>query len=510
MTRSGAIPILACLGELLLLILVLWRGKRTPLWGPLTALSVVAFGWNFTGMAHSLTGDRGWYWLDITLSPLTAPIAFHLVLAFTGRRAQLRWVRNVAYAWFGALSAYGALAFFVPSARPLYESGAVPLAHLCGAAAVMTFGLVLLVRHERASGDVAERSRTRLLLTALAIATPMALTEVINELGVAVPHLGALGILIGNSLVVLVALQLQLFDRRLGLYDALFAAALASLAVALYLAILEFLASRSALLVFATATLTLLLAAGLRQLVLGIRAQRDRLEHLAQLGRMSSQLGHDLKNPLAALRGAAQFLDGEVAAGRPLTEHRQFLALIVEQADRMQRVIDDYRRLGRLEPAPSKVDLNALVRTTVALQPFAAGGKLEVKESLAPALPECALDADLVSSALHNLLRNACEAMPSGGELLVETRASRTGDEDWVVVAVADTGVGMDARTREFAFDEFFTTRPTGTGLGLSLVRRVASAHGGRVSLQSKEGAGTRVELWLPARAAPSVTLRAS
>ena len=114
-------------------------------------------------------------------------------------------------------------------------------------------------------------------------------------------------------------------------------------------------------------------------------------------------------------------------------------------------------------------------------------------------MPECDADADLVGGALENLVRNAVEAMPDGGTLRIVTRAERAGEQTDLVLSVEDTGVGMDARRAERAFDDFFTTKPTGTGLGLAFVRRVALAHGGTASLTSDVGKGTRVELRLPA-----------
>jgi signal transduction histidine kinase len=104
------------------------------------------------------------------------------------------------------------------------------------------------------------------------------------------------------------------------------------------------------------------------------------------------------------------------------------------------------------------------------------------------------VDRDLLAGALENLVQNAFEAMPDGGTVTVRTSV----DPDTVVLSVEDNGQGMDARTRERAFDPFFTTKPTGSGLGLAFVRRVAEAHGGDVTLASKEGAGTTLQLRLP------------
>jgi signal transduction histidine kinase len=112
-----------------------------------------------------------------------------------------------------------------------------------------------------------------------------------------------------------------------------------------------------------------------------------------------------------------------------------------------------------------------------------------------PDLPACPVDRDLFARAIENLAQNAFEAMPDGGTLDVRVARAEAG----VVVRVADTGAGMDARTAERVFDEFFTTKTTGSGLGLPFVRRVIEAHGGSVALTSRVGRGTVVDLRLPA-----------
>ena len=100
---------------------------------------------------------------------------------------------------------------------------------------------------------------------------------------------------------------------------------------------------------------------------------------------------------------------------------------------------------------------------------------------------------------VENLVRNAVEAMPAGGTLRVRTFRAERDARAPIGLAVEDTGHGMHARTRERAFDDFFTTKTTGSGLGLAFVRRIVHAHGGRVSLASQPGQGTRVDVVLPA-----------
>jgi signal transduction histidine kinase len=213
------------------------------------------------------------------------------------------------------------------------------------------------------------------------------------------------------------------------------------------------------------------------------------------MGRFSAQLAHDLKNPIAALKGATQFLREERQRSHGSSDpQNEFFDLIAEQVGRLERVVDSYQRLARVEPVASAIDVNDVVRRVVASQAFAANGKISLQTRLEEGLPPCRADRDLLASALENLVRNSFEAMPGGGTVMVRT--SR--EEDTVVLTVEDTGQGMDARTRERAFDAFYTTKPTGSGLGLAFVRRVIDAHGGDVALNSKEGAGTALTLRLP------------
>jgi two-component system, NtrC family, sensor histidine kinase HydH len=103
-----------------------------------------------------------------------------------------------------------------------------------------------------------------------------------------------------------------------------------------------------------------------------------------------------------------------------------------------------------------------------------------------------------VTGALENLLQNAFEAHPRDASVTVRTALSSARQTRGIMVSVEDSGVGMSARVRERALDDFFTTKETGTGLGLPFVRRVAEAHGGEISLISKEGAGTTVQMFIP------------
>jgi signal transduction histidine kinase len=209
-------------------------------------------------------------------------------------------------------------------------------------------------------------------------------------------------------------------------------------------------------------------------------------------------MAHDLKNPLAALKGAAQLLREDLGRPAPGVDRVVFADLMLGQIERIDRLVDVYGRLARADPEREDLDLNALVRTVLAL-PALTGQGVSVTSDLSPELPRCRADPNMIARVLENLVRNAMEAMPDGGTITVRTTRSDRESAAGVALSVQDTGTGMDARTRERAFDDFFTTKPTGSGLGLAFVRRVVEAHGGEASLDSGRGRGTVVRVWLPA-----------
>jgi signal transduction histidine kinase len=208
-------------------------------------------------------------------------------------------------------------------------------------------------------------------------------------------------------------------------------------------------------------------------------------------------MAHDLRNPLAAARGAAEFLVEEMRRSGE-AQHRDFAVLIIQQLDRLGAVIERYHRLSKLEPAPIELDLNALVRRVLSLQEFAAGSDVRIEHQLAEPSPRLKADPDLLASALENLVKNGLEAMPAGGTLTVRTQVGDEGSGPIASLSVEDTGKGMDARAREQAFEPFFTTKANGSGLGLAFVQQVARAHEGEVLLTSREGSGTIIEVALP------------
>ncbi len=502
MSELAWLSLAACTGQLALAGLALARVGKSPLALPLSLLSIALSTWNFAHFAHAVSQEEGWRLVALAATLTTAPCAVHFILAFTGQRRRFATVIYSTYGLFGlfatvALSALGSPWVAVRATSATFSRLTMVLVTL-----LLGVGWGLLVLHLRRAPRLEERIRSGLLLLGLVLLVALPGTDLLADLNFNVPRLGTLGTLLGLPVMATVALRFHLFGKDLSSGAALYAATLAVVGVLAYLIVFRLFAAEQGALVVGTAAITFALLAAARRGVSALVTQRERLERLATLGRFSAQMAHDLKNPIAALKGAAQFLKEEHAQKRPWDDKGDFLDLLLEQVERLDRVVSTYQRLGRVEPLNRLLDINRLVEDVLSLQAFAGYPNVKFERVLEEQLPKCSGDYDLLANALENLVRNACEAMPQGGTLTVHTRREAI-EGAGVVVSVEDTGEGMDARTRERAFDEFFTTKASGSGLGLAFVRRVVEAHGGEVSLTSREGRGTIVSLRLPAPGAP-------
>lgn len=227
-----------------------------------------------------------------------------------------------------------------------------------------------------------------------------------------------------------------------------------------------------------------------------LNEQLLRADRLAAMGTLAAGVAHEVNNPLASISSLIQMmrLRSELSA-----DARDDLDLMLSQIHRITRVTGDLTDFARARPsARTAVDVNESLRASLRLASFGEGfGNLEVKSSLAPALPTVVADADQLQQIFLNLLINARDAMPHGGTLTVST-AFEKGN---VLIKIADTGPGIDDAAAEHVFDPFFTTKPAGrgTGLGLAVCYGIVSAHGGTITIEKAPGCGTIFAVRLPA-----------
>jgi len=494
-TPVDLVALVVWAGHLAVGMLVLLQPERNSLVRPMGLVAFSMVGWSFADFLYHLTGHLPWHWVDLGVSPFTPTLGLHLGATFVGLTRGRRLTVRVAYVWSAGLAVISWAAFGLPDARELVASSQWDLAYLGLDGSALLVATVWLGLHLRRAAHGEERARTRTMLAAMLVGGLLATTDFFHDLGAPVPPLANIGSLLCSALLALATLRLRIFGRNLPLQLAVLAGVLAAGGAIGYVALFRGRSGSTAALMVGTSTLTVVLMVAVHQIARAHFRRRDRTEALARLGRFSAQMAHDLKNPLAALKGAVQFLGKEVSGGGSLAEQTNILGLLLQQVDRLNDVVDGYAGLGREQPDLVNADLNAVVRGALALQRYVRPN-ITVESHLDEGLPRCPVDVQLLGRALENLVRNGIEAMPNGGVLTVRTTPQRSHDRVvGVSVTVQDNGVGMDARSSARAFEDFYTTKPHGSGLGLAFIKRVMQAHGGRVQLTSKLGGGTIVTL---------------
>jgi signal transduction histidine kinase len=240
------------------------------------------------------------------------------------------------------------------------------------------------------------------------------------------------------------------------------------------------------------------LLARVQHQLLDVQRMQQQLIQVAKLGaigELAAAVAHEVNNPLTGILGFSELLLAELPEDDP---RHQEAAIIQAEAVRARTIIRSLLEFARPRP-PQRIptDLNELARSTIEIMRFRAQeAGIGIVEQYAD-LPGLEIDPDAFRQVMLNLLNNAIDAMPNGGELRLTTRRI----EDRVGLVVADTGVGMDARTRSKIFTPFFSTRvgaSGGTGLGLSVSLQIVESHGGSIDVDTEQGRGSAFTVWLP------------
>jgi two-component system sensor kinase FixL len=213
---------------------------------------------------------------------------------------------------------------------------------------------------------------------------------------------------------------------------------------------------------------------------------------LARLGEMAAVIAHEVKNPLAAVRGAVQVIGRRLPAG---STDAPVVTEIIARIDALDGLINDLLLFARApQPHFGEVDLAGLVRLTAAF--LSADSTLnELRVDVAGSVSPIIGDPELLRIAFQNLLLNAAQAMQGKGT----TTVTLISDGDVRRVIVTDHGPGLSQEARENLFRPFFTTKARGTGLGLPTAKRLVDLHAGSIEVESKAGEGTTVTVTLPA-----------
>jgi len=220
-----------------------------------------------------------------------------------------------------------------------------------------------------------------------------------------------------------------------------------------------------------------------------------RQDRLAAVGRVAAGIAHEIRNPLASMRGSIQVLRSEISGDSGQAE---LMEIILRESDRLNRIITDFLTYARPRNSTfTDVDLREPLRETFALLRHSPEVRDDhvLEENLPDEPVTISADASQLKQVFWNLSRNALQAMPAGGSLRVEMNLAANGR---LRITFSDMGDGMSPEQVEQLFEPFSSSTSGGTGLGLSIVYQIIRDHSGTINVRSREGHGTTISIELP------------
>ena len=232
------------------------------------------------------------------------------------------------------------------------------------------------------------------------------------------------------------------------------------------------------------------------------RSELERTQRLEAWADMARQVAHDIKNPLTPIQLSAEHARRvNLDRGAPLSPVLDdCMNAILTQVKLLRQIAAEFSSFASSPtPRPEVTSLPALIEEVVESYRAGLSGRVAIDVQAGPDLPLLSIDRTLLARALTNVIENALYAMPAGGTLSIASRRSAHDGEPSVLITVTDTGVGMDPEALAKIFEPYFSTKATGTGLGLTIAKRNVTLNGGTISVDSRRGGGTTVTIALPA-----------
>ena len=228
-----------------------------------------------------------------------------------------------------------------------------------------------------------------------------------------------------------------------------------------------------------------------------MQAEMERMRRLADIGQLAAKMAHEVRNALSPIKGAAQIIRLELETQGVSTEWPDIIVTEVDGLSRLTSAMLDFARPIPLDPRPLNIT-EFLSSAVQKLSAFLTEHRVAVTQQMAVDLPEIEADPVQLGQVVRNIVMNAAQSMPEGGDLVLG--AEYDSAAEMVTLSFRDTGVGIEEEERERIFRPFVTTKPKGSGLGLPIVQKIVAGHGGRVELESKSGVGTCFRVLLPVR----------
>ncbi|MBI3270602.1 MAG: hypothetical protein HYZ53_16470 [Planctomycetes bacterium] len=491
---------------------------------PLVCLCLCVFVWDFSEFAEAFFRDPAWHLVALAGACLAPAFLFHAVVRYVGAVERFWFWRSLLYALCVTLAALSLSGLALPPVRQVVEG--TPWEPLCQALFLpFTVRALLLLRSAlRDAREPLERTRCQYVLAAILLSIAGRGLEL--GAGPAAP-IGNLGSVLAVLLLGYAILRHRLLEIEVAFSRACLILLMCVGATFSYFAGFRVLPRELDLELFATLVVTVFLFFAFRFVLQSWHAEAERTRRLALLGELAAVVAHEVRNPLSSIKGALQFVEEEqraalraaaetatgadagaaAAADARARKLRDFFAIMFEEIERLAGLVDDLQRLARpMEAQRRPVALNDLVLRTLALLSEGLLRGTAIRQELDPALATVHADPELLRQALINLVKNAVEAQPGGGEIRVATRARGGPPAAEVELEVADRGPGIADEDLPRLQEPFFTTKRGGSGLGLAIVKRVADAHQGRLEVFSRPGEGSRFLLRLPVGSPPAAS----
>lgn len=218
-----------------------------------------------------------------------------------------------------------------------------------------------------------------------------------------------------------------------------------------------------------------------------------RSERLAAMGHLVQGVAHEIRNPITTIGGFAQRAKQSVEENPKLNS---YMDIILEEAERLENIVKDVREFSNVITANVVPDDLTPVLTNVwkHFEPIAEAQQVSMSRRIEKDLPLIRIDKNQIGIALSNVIDNAFESMPDGGQLTLEVRP----DEEKIQIRIVDSGLGIPQDDLDSIYDPFFTSKTRGAGLGLTMVHQIVMNHNGEIKIHSNEGEGTSVTLQIP------------
>ncbi|MBN1504120.1 MAG: hypothetical protein JW952_03565 [Candidatus Eisenbacteria bacterium] len=237
-----------------------------------------------------------------------------------------------------------------------------------------------------------------------------------------------------------------------------------------------------------------------RQRMLEAQARLERTQRLSMMGQMAAGVAHEIRNPLASIKGAADILAGDLPPG---SEKRHFADMIGKEIRRLDNTIREFLDYARPQPFNFTEEKpgELLTRTLRQMESQMASASILLETNIPQFAEHVRADPQKLRQVFINLLLNAIAATPRGGKIRVELGQRVEDHSKLWEIRISDTGSGIAAEHMDKIFEPFFTQKPTGSGLGLAIVKSIVEEHGGRIEVVSEPGQGSTFTILLPVKA---------